>query len=80
MKTYRFQIKGMHCAACQNHIEKAVKKLTGVKKTDINLLANQMTVLFDERLVTKEDIINAVIEAGYGVFADVDLENDNSFN
>ncbi len=80
MKTYRFQIKGMHCAACQNHIEKAVKKLTGVKKTDINLLANQMTVLFDESLVTKEDIINAVIEAGYGVFADVDLENDNSFN
>lgn len=62
----RFKVTGMSCAACSAHVEKAVKQLNGAKNVQVNLLTGSMEVNFDENLLSDDDIIKAVINAGYG--------------
>ncbi len=56
-------ISGMSCAACQARVEKAVSGIDGVDSCSVNLLTNSMAV---EGSVSKETIIKAVENAGYG--------------
>lgn len=62
----KFDISGMTCSACSAHIEKSVKKLSGIQKANVNLLANSMNVSFDKEALTTAEIIKAVENAGYG--------------
>ena len=66
MEKQKFNITGMTCSACSAHVEKAVNKLEGVKNASVNLLANSMTAEFDEGILSAQDIIQAVIQSGYG--------------
>lgn len=59
----------MTCSACSTHVEKAVKKVSGVTDVSVSLLTNSMTVNFDEKVVGQEEIILAVQKSGYGAFA-----------
>ncbi len=61
-----FRVTGMSCAACQMHVEKAVRALPGVERADVNLLQNRLTVVYDEKKVSGAQIIAAVESAGYG--------------
>ena len=64
METKRFNVEGMTCAACQVHVEKAVKRIDGVKEVNVNLLTNTMDVTYEAN-VTPQIINNAVDKAGY---------------
>lgn len=64
-----FRVTGMSCAACQMHVEKAVRALPGVEQADVNLLQNRLSVIYDEQKVTAAQIIAAVEHAGYGAQA-----------
>ena len=64
MKKSKFTVGGMTCSACSAHVQKAVEKL-GVKSVQVNLLKNNMLVEYDQNKITDEQIINAVIKAGY---------------
>ncbi|MDO4749424.1 MAG: heavy metal translocating P-type ATPase [Eubacteriales bacterium] len=66
MKKDKFSVTGMTCAACQANVTKAVSRLEGVQKADVSLLANQMTVEYDENLVDAAAIAAAVVDVGYG--------------
>ena len=59
----QYLITGMSCAACQARVEKAVSKVPGVKSVSVSLLTNSMGV---EGTASSSDIINAVVNAGYG--------------
>ncbi|MBR2316238.1 MAG: heavy metal translocating P-type ATPase [Clostridia bacterium] len=61
-----FNITGMTCSACSSRVQKSVEKLEGINSCSVNLLKNSMTVDADETLVSNEDIIKAVVGAGYG--------------
>lgn len=61
----KFDVLGMSCASCQSHVDKAVRKLNGVKDVNVNLLSNSMVVNFDEKECNIDNIIKAVSEAGY---------------
>lgn len=61
-----FQVTGMSCAACANHVEKAVSKLDGVEAVGVNLMLGSMSVTYDENTVSDDAIIGAVVAAGYG--------------
>lgn len=65
MKQYK--ITGMSCAACSSRVEKAVSKLANVDSCAVNLLTGNMSV---EGAVTDEEVVDAVIKAGYGVQMD----------
>ncbi|SFH31845.1 Cu+-exporting ATPase [Lachnospiraceae bacterium NLAE-zl-G231] len=66
MKNEKFHITGMTCAACQANITRNVGKLEGVEEVNVSLLANQMTVAYDEEKTDAQTIIHAVTEIGYG--------------
>ena len=60
----KFMVEGMTCAACQAHVEKAVKKVDGVNSVSVNLLTNSMEVDINDLSVV--DKINKSVEAaGY---------------
>ena len=54
----------MTCAACQANITRNVGKLDGVEEVNVSLLANQMTVAYDEEKIDEQAIIHAVTEIG----------------
>ena len=65
MKHEKFEVGGMTCAACQAHVDKAVRGVTGVSDVTVNLLSGSMTVDYDEGCASAEDICRAVDRAGY---------------
>ncbi len=71
-----FDITGMSCAACSARIEKAVSTVDGVEMVSVNLLTNSMAV---DGNADNHDIINAVVNAGYGaeVKSDKPIKNTN---
>lgn len=66
MKKTKFDIQGMTCSSCSAHVEKAVSKLDGVHKVNVNLLSNNMIVEYDDKNLDTQGIIDAVTNAGYG--------------
>ena len=69
-----FQVTGMSCAACANHVEKAVGKLDGVEAVGVNLMLGSMSVTYNEKAVTDDAIMAAVAAAGYGARRGSDTE------
>ena len=65
MVTEKFDVSGMSCSACSNHVEKAVGKLNGVENVSVSLLSNAMTVAYDDGILSPSGIIGAVRSAGY---------------
>lgn len=72
----RFNVTGMSCAACSAHVEKAVKQLDGIQNVEVNLLTGSMTADFNENILSDDDIINAVISAGYGASSAQNAKSD----
>ena len=66
MAKQKFNITGMTCSACSAHVEKAVGKLEGVRAADVSLMTNSMVAEYDETILSPEEIIQAVIQSGYG--------------
>lgn len=64
--TKQFAVTGMTCAACSAHMERAVAQLPGVRSAAVNLMLGRLNASYDENQVTSQQIIDAVIRAGYG--------------
>ncbi len=62
----RFSVTGMTCAACSAGIQKTVGKMDGVRKAEVSLMGECMTVDYDETVVDEGKIISAVEGLGYG--------------
>ena len=62
----QYIVTGMSCAACSTRVEKAVSKVPGVTSCSVSLLTNSMGV---EGSATDQEIIKAVVDAGYGASA-----------
>lgn len=65
MKIEKFDVVGMTCSSCVAHVEKSVKKLSGVNNVQVNLLTNSMVVEYDEKTLQEENIVYSVQDAGY---------------
>ena len=61
----KFAIKGMSCSACAASVERAVKKLPGIKKAEVNLLSNSMLCEYNGNKVTPEQIAEAINKIGF---------------
>jgi Cu+-exporting ATPase len=64
------KITGMSCAACAARIEKALDKLEGVEAAHVNLAMENVTVEFDESVVTVDRIYEVIKKLGYGAIKD----------
>lgn len=62
-----YNITGMTCSACAGRIERALGKLDGVEKADVNFAAEKLYVTFDEKTIPEPQIVSAIKKAGYGI-------------
>ena len=56
---------GMHCASCQERIEKAIPMEKGVKDLKVDLDKKEVTVIYNPTKTTVEKLKKAIEELGY---------------
>ena len=64
--TTTLQIKGMSCQHCEMAVKKGIQKLD-IKNLEVKI--GEAIIEFDESITSMENIIDAVIEAGFEVVA-----------
>ena len=65
----------MTCAACARAVEKALSKLEGVLKAQVNLAVEKAVVEYDGNILRLSEIKQAINNAGYKA---LDIEKDTS--
>ena len=66
MANVKLRVTGMTCGHCQAKVEKALKSLPGVYSAIVDLPDGQAEVDFEDDSVTTEQLVDAVLHAGYG--------------
>jgi mercuric ion binding protein len=64
-KTVTLSVPGMNCGACPITINKALSKVPGVARTEVNLDNREVTVTFDDARTDVEGLMRATQDAGY---------------
>ena len=67
MSTQTYKIKGMHCASCASIIERAVKKIEGVKDISVNNGTESAKISFDESQTSPESFNSILKPLGYSL-------------
>ncbi|HUB20543.1 MAG TPA: heavy metal translocating P-type ATPase [Acidobacteriaceae bacterium] len=65
IQTITLPVIGMSCAACQSHVERALRSAPGVSEASVNLLANTARIRFNPAITNPQDLIASVRESGY---------------
>lgn len=74
-KKVTIPIEGMTCAACARNVEKALSKLEGVIKAQVNLALEKTVVEYDGSILKLSEIKQAINNAGYKA---LDIEREIS--
>lgn len=64
-RTIVLLLEGIHCAACVWLIERAIGKLTGINKAQVNLTTKQLVVAWDNRQIALSRIMQTLLNIGY---------------
>jgi mercuric ion binding protein len=64
-QTVTLSVPGMNCAACPITVKKALTKVSGVSKVDVNLDRREARVTFDDAKANVEVLTRATQDAGY---------------
>ncbi|WP_201714118.1 heavy metal translocating P-type ATPase [Rossellomorea arthrocnemi] len=75
MEKKTFSVTGMTCASCVQSVEKATRKLDGVKESTVNMATEKMVIEYDSAVASVSDITNAVADAGYAARENTDSED-----
>mmetsp|Transcript_17374 Transcript_17374/g.29091 ORF Transcript_17374/g.29091 Transcript_17374/m.29091 type:complete len:1503 (+) Transcript_17374:65-4573(+) len=60
-----FSVKGMSCGACVAAVERVLRKHNAISKVSVALLTEKVEVLYDCSLLSSEEIIQDIVDAGY---------------
>ncbi|KAK6158177.1 hypothetical protein DH2020_005491 [Rehmannia glutinosa] len=60
-----FSVTGMTCSACAGSVEKAVKRLPGIKEAAVDVLNNRAQVTFFPAFVNEETIRETIEDVGF---------------
>jgi Cu+-exporting ATPase len=58
-------VLGMSCAACQHHVEAALRSTAGVESARVDLMAHRASVVFDPAVAAPQALVEAIRSAGY---------------
>jgi Cu+-exporting ATPase len=58
-------VLGMSCAACQHHVEAALRATAGVQSARVDLMAHRASVVFDPAVAAPAQLVEAIRAAGY---------------
>ncbi len=65
MKKTTLTVTGMHCASCSTLINRALNKVDGVIKANVNLTTNRATIEFEETKTDINRLISTIKNKGY---------------
>lgn len=74
MKHEVYDIEGMTCASCSAAIERVTRKMAGVAKSEVNLTTRKLTITYDDKMLTPEDIMVKVEKAGFAAKPEKNVE------
>lgn len=60
-------VSGMTCGGCVNSVQKVLTALPGVQRAEVTLVPGQARVSFDPAKLDRAALVQAVVEAGFGV-------------
>jgi len=72
----QLSVKGMTCASCVAHVEKAVKQVDGVRQAEVNLATEEARIQVDG--ASAAALIRAIEKAGYNAEALANEDNESS--
>jgi len=64
-KTVTLAVPGMRCAACPITVKKALTRVDGVTRAEVDYDKRQASVTFDDARVSVDQLSRATSEAGY---------------
>jgi Cu+-exporting ATPase len=64
-ETLDLPVLGMTCAACQHHVEDALRSMAGVDSVRVDLMAHRANVVFNPAIARPEQLVEAIRGAGY---------------
>jgi mercuric ion binding protein len=64
-QTVKLAVPGMTCAACPITVKKALSKVEGVSKIDVNFDKREAVVTFDDAKTSVQKLTKATEDAGY---------------
>ena len=64
-ETISIKVLGMDSPHCAMIVEGALKKLAGIKNTDIDFSNQRAKVIFNPKMVTVNDVFRVIVDAGY---------------
>ena len=67
MNEITLSVTGMTCGGCVNSVQKVLTALAGVQSAEITLTPGQAHVTFDPAQVDQAALVQAVVDAGFGV-------------
>lgn len=76
MKTIQLSVPKMHCESCEKLIASELEDLPGIHHSTITTADKGGEVMFDDEVVSEEDILSAVKTAGY----DASIVSDQSLS
>jgi Cu+-exporting ATPase len=71
-------VQGMTCAACQAHVERALRETEGVTSASVNLMTHSARVEYQPEVARLESLFDAVREAGYDVSLTASAESEEN--
>lgn len=66
MKKIKLTIEDMHCASCASNIERAVKKIRGIKSISVSILTRKAVIEAEDN-VNLEEIKKIISKIGYNI-------------
>lgn len=64
-QTVTLSVPGMTCAACPITVKKALSRVEGVSKAEVNFDKHEVVVTFDNAKTTVQKLTKATEDAGY---------------
>jgi mercuric ion binding protein len=64
-QTVTLNVSGMTCPACPITVKKALEKVPGVSKVDVQFEKKQVLVTFDDAKTNTDALVKATTNAGY---------------
>jgi len=65
LKSVTLDVQNMTCAMCKITIRKALEKVAGVKNATVDFNKKTVTIQFDPKRTSVQDLINATTNVGY---------------
>jgi copper chaperone len=67
MSEITLSVTGMTCGGCVNSVHRVLAALPGVHSVEVTLSPGQARVVYDETRVDRAALVQAVVDAGFGV-------------